>query len=83
MTAGSKKSEHDPCPVCGKPRGKGPYEFSHGPCYEHLAKTEGRESAGLPGDLSRLSKNHVRKGRANDVAKRYLSGKNLPYWMFS
>ena len=55
MSAGSPKSEYNPCPICGLPRGKGQYEFSHGKCIEQRAKTDGQKPAGLPGKLSRLT----------------------------
>lgn len=81
MSAGSKKSIHNPCPVCGLPRGKGPHEFAHGKCFEIRAATEGKEAAGLPGDLARLTVEQVENGRRNNAKKRYMAGK-LPSWMF-
>lgn len=60
----AKKSEHNPCPVCGLPRGKGDYEFAHGKCIEIRAQTDGKKSAGLPGSLSRLTVDHVTKAKA-------------------
>lgn len=74
------KSAHNPCPVCGKPRGKGPHEFSHGKCMEIRAKTEGKEPAGLPGDFSRITKDQLKRSKTNHAAKMYKSGK-LPKWM--
>lgn len=81
MPAGSKKSIYNPCPVCGLPRGKGPHEFAHGKCIEQRAATEGKESAGKPGKLSRITKDQASKGRQRANAKRYLTG-NLPDWMY-
>ena len=63
------KSEHSPCPVCGLPRGKGPHEFAHGKCIEDRAKTDGKKSAGLPGDLSRLTVDHVANAKRNRKAR--------------
>ena len=60
----AKKSEHNPCPVCGLPRGKGDYEFAHGKCIEIRAQTDGKKSAGLPGSLSRLTVDNVKKAKA-------------------
>ena len=57
------KSEHNPCPVCGLPRGKGPHEFAHGKCIEERAKTDGKKSAGLPGDLSRITVDQATNAR--------------------
>ena len=73
MSAGSPKSEYNPCPICGLPRGKGQYEFSHGKCIEQRAKTDGQKPAGLPGKLSRLTVDQVanakRKHRIRTAAK--------------
>jgi len=77
-----KKSAHNTCPVCGLPRGKGKHEFAHGKCAEVRAKTDGRESARLPGKLSSLTADQVEQGRRNEVKKKYMAGK-LPDWMFS
>ena len=83
MTAGSKKSDHNPCPVCGKPRGKGPHEFAHGKCAEARAAKEGK--AIFPGKHPRpgstLTVEQVERGKWNQKKKKYLSGE-LPEWMF-
>ncbi len=77
MPAGSKKSIHNPCPVCGLPRGKGPHEFAHGKCIELRAATEGKQPAGKAGKFSSITN----KGKKNATNKRYLTGK-LPPWMY-
>ena len=63
------RNEHNLCPICGKPRGAGPYEFAHGACIEIRAQTDGKKSAGMPGSLSRLTVDHVEKARRNRAAK--------------
>jgi hypothetical protein len=78
----NRKSIHNPCPVCGKPRGKGPDEFAHGACLEQRAATDGKQKAGLPGSLARLTVEHVENGKARRNAKAYRAGR-LPDWMFS
>ncbi len=78
---GAKKSEHNPCPVCGLPRGKGPHEFAHGRCAEIRAKTEGREIAvQIPGKKP-ITADQKRRGILKARAKKYISGR-LPKWMF-
>ena len=57
------KSEHSPCPICGLPRGKGPHEFAHGKCIEDRGKTDGKKSAGLPGNLSRITVDQANNAR--------------------
>ena len=66
---GAKKSEHNPCPICVLPRGKGPHEFAHGKCMEKRAKTDGKKSAGLPGQLSRLTVDHVANAKHRRAVK--------------
>ena len=56
---GAKKSEHNPCPICGLPRGKGPHEFAHGKCIEARAKIDGKKSAGLAVLAKRDSARHA------------------------
>ena len=83
MTRGAKKSEHNACPVCGKPRGKGPHEFSHGPCIEYRAKTDGAKPSGTkPAGWGGpdFTVDQVETGRRNQRVKVWLSGK-LPAWM--
>ena len=75
------KSSHNPCPVCGKPRGKGRYEFAHGDCAEIRAKTDGKKLA-FPGSKLRFTVEHREKAISKKHKKIYLSG-NLPDWMFS
>ena len=77
-----EKSEHNPCPVCGLPRGKGPHEFAHGKCMEQRAKTDGKELQ-FPGDkqFGRLTKDHQERSQRKASANKYLSG-NLPKWMY-
>ena len=76
------KSEHNPCPVCGLPRGKGEHEFAHGKCAETRATTEGKKLV-FPDDpkLGRLTVEHKEKGLRKANAKRYVEGK-LPKWMY-
>lgn len=81
MPAGSKKSIHNPCPVCGLPRGKGPHEFAHGKCLEMRAKTEGKQPAGKAGKFSHITKDQAARGNHNSKTKCYLTGK-LPPWMY-
>ena len=84
MTAGARKSIHNPCPICGLPRGKGPYEFSHGKCAELRALTEGKKPAyekPISGGKTIITVEQREKARNNAVAKAYKNGK-LPSWMF-
>jgi len=76
------KSEHNPCPICGLPRGKGDYEFAHGTCAELRAKTEGKKLA-FPGDLQfgKITVEQHEKSQRKSRAKRYIKGK-LPKWMY-
>ena len=57
------KSDHNLCPICGKPRGIGKYERSHGKCIEIRAQTDGKKLAGLPGKLSQLTVDQVAKAK--------------------
>ena len=75
---GAKKSEHNPCPICGLPRGKGPHEFAHGKCIEERAKTDGKKSAGLPGDLSRITVDQATNSRRNH---RIRTAKQFDRWL--
>lgn len=76
------------CPVCGKPRGKGPYEFVHGPCMEAQARDESRVLKqpafpdASPEPLRSLTKAHVRTGKDKERRNNYLKGR-LPKWMMS
>ena len=84
MTAGSRKSIHNPCPICDLPRGKGPYEFSHGKCAEVRAQTEGKNPAyekPIGRSTTLITVEQREKARNNAVAKKYKKGK-LPPWMF-
>lgn len=81
MPRRSMKTIHNPCPICGLPRGKGPHEFAHGECIEIRAKTEGKALAGKAGRFSRMTVEQVENAKRKAHAKRYLSG-NLPDWMF-
>lgn len=79
---GSPKSEHNPCPVCGLPRGKGPYEYVHGKCYEALAEKEKTETVEVicKGKVKVFKKSSITKAKDNATRKRYTDGK-LPKWM--
>ena len=79
-----QKSEYNACPVCGKPRGKGPDEFAHGKCMELRAKTEGLELVEVEINqvIRKFTTDQCSKKIRNEVKKKYLSGKNLPKWMF-
>jgi hypothetical protein len=83
ITGGSAKSEHNACPICGLPRGKGPHEFAHGKCAEERAKTEGKKRV-YPGHktLGNLKLESIEKAKDNKTRKRYTEGK-LPKWMYS
>lgn len=76
------KTNHNACPVCGLPRGKGPHEFAHGECAEERAKTEGKKLV-YPGHktLGNLKLESKEKGRDNQTRKQYIEGK-LPKWMY-
>ena len=78
------KSEHNPCPICGKPRGKGPFEFAHGKCAEQRAATEGKKiyEGSHPRPGSSLTVEQHERGTRNTRTKKYLSGK-LPDWMLA
>ena len=77
-----------PCPVCGKPRGKGAFEFAHGPCMDTQAKQEVEDLQrkampdAEPESLRRLTKAHVRSAKDKKTRNKYLKGK-LPPWMLS
>lgn len=77
-----KSTRDQSCPICGLPRGKGPYEFVHGPCAEKQAKDEPNETSTVVfnGVERKLKKLSVKKARDNGAKKGYLSGK-LPRWM--
>ena len=84
MTAGSKKSIHNPCPICGLPRGNGPHEFAHGKCAETRASTEGKKpyfDKPIGRSTTIITVEQHEKAIAKARAKRYKSGK-LPPWMF-
>jgi len=79
-----EKTEPDVCPVCNLPRGVGSkYEYSHGPCMEVRAKTDGEKQA-FPDHpnprLRHIKIKHVEKATINRNKKRYAGG-NLPKWM--
>lgn len=76
------KSEHNACPVCGLPRGKGEHEFAHGKCIEVRAKTDGKELL-YPDHptMGRITVDHYKNGQRRKNKSRYLSGK-LPKWMY-
>ena len=79
-----KKSAHNACPVCGKPRVIGPYEFAHGMCAEIRAATEGKKihhSFPRGNGTANIKTESYERGMANQRKKRYASGK-LPPWMF-
>ena len=84
MTAGAKKSEHNPCPICGKSRGKGPNEFAHGKCAEIRAATEGKKihhSFPRGKTMANITVDSYAKSKTNAAAKKYASG-DLPEWMY-
>jgi hypothetical protein len=76
------KSEHNACPICGLPRGKGQHEFAHGKCMELRATTDGKELA-HPNHptMGRITVDHQNNGKRRAAKSRYLSGK-LPKWMY-
>ena len=79
-----KKSAHNACPICGKPRGKGPYEFVHGKCAEIRASTEGKKihtSFPRGNGTANIRQESHEKGVWNARKKLYASGK-LPPWMY-
>jgi hypothetical protein len=76
MTAGAKKSIHNPCPICGLQRGKGPHEFSHGKCAEVRASTEGKKLF-----FNSVTVEQHEKHERRAAAEKYKAGK-LPPWMF-
>lgn len=83
MPRGKPKSEHNPCPVCGLPRGKGPHEFAHGKCAEQRAKDlDASDKVTKAGDLKRITIAHKKRAIDNATKKKYRTGK-LPDWMFS
>ena len=80
-----KKTEFEVCPVCGLSRGVGSkYEYSHGPCMEVRAKTDGEKPA-YPNHpdprIRQIKVKHVEKATDNKYKKMYAEG-NLPKWMF-
>ena len=82
MTTKFPKSEHNPCPVCGLPRGKGEHEFAHGRCAEIRATTDGKKLA-MPGHptLGNITVEHSENGLRKKNAQKYKDGK-LPKWMY-
>lgn len=85
MPAGAKKSEHNACPICGKPRGKGPDEFAHGKCAEIRAATDGKKihhSFPRGKGMANITNESHEKAVARERAGKYASGK-LPPWMFT
>jgi len=64
------KSIYNKCEVCGKPRGKGKYEFAHGRCYEQIAKAEITRSVTASG-LDKLSYEDKRAARSHSNQKSY------------
>lgn len=74
------KSIFNACPVCGKPRGKGRYEFAHGICAEIRAKTDGKKLVD-PASKLRFTVEQREKSRRSKNTKSYLSG-DLPGFMF-
>jgi len=79
---GSKKTKHNPCPICGKPRGVGKYEFAHGKCYEQRAMSEGKETVGIYPNGRPIKRESRERAKANAAAKDYRNGR-LPEWMYS
>ena len=71
------------CPVCGRPRGRGKYEFAHGKCAEIRAATDGKKlfKPNHP-TLKNITIEQYEQTKRNNSTKRYLSG-DLPKWMFS
>lgn len=78
----ASKSEHNACPICGLPRGKGVHEFAHGRCAEVRAATEGKNliSPGHP-KLGRITIEQYEKSQRKKNQNKYLTGK-LPKWMY-
>lgn len=76
------KSEHNTCPVCGLPRGKGVHEFAHGKCAELRATTDGKKLA-FPDHptLGRITVEQHEKGQRKANKNKYVTGK-LPKWMY-
>ena len=78
----NKKSSYNACPVCGKPRGVGPYEFAHGKCIEERAKTDGLKKV-KPTDKNFFWVTEDIRKKVNNKknAKAYLTGK-LPKFFY-
>lgn len=76
------KSEHNTCPICGLPRGKGVHEFAHGKCAELRAAIDGKKLAlsGHP-KLGRITVEQHEKSQRKANQNKYLTGK-LPKWMY-
>jgi hypothetical protein len=76
------KTNHNACPICGLPRGKGPHEFVHGKCAEERAKTEGKKLV-YPGHktLGNLKLENKEKAKDNQARKDYIRNR-LPKWMY-
>lgn len=76
------KSIYNKCPICNLPRGKGPYEFSHGKCMEQRAKTDGKKLAFPESkEFKRITVENVENASRRRTAKKYLNG-TYPKWMF-
>lgn len=82
MSRGAPKSEHNTCPICGLPRGKGEHEFSHGKCAELRATTEGKKLV-FPGhpQFGNITVEQHEKSQRKANKNKYLTGK-LPKWMY-
>ncbi len=71
------------CPVCGRPRGRGKYEFAHGKCAEIRAATDGKKlHMSKHPTLKNITVEQNEQARFTNSTKKYLSG-DLPKWMFS
>ena len=70
------------CPICGKPRGVGKYEFAHGKCAEIRAATDGKKlfKPGHP-TLGGMTVEDYENKKREFHKKRYLNG-DLPAFMF-
>lgn len=82
MSNGYPKSKHNPCPICGLPRGKGAHEFSHGKCAEVRAATDGKKLL-YPNHpkLGWLTVENYENAQRKKTQNKYLTGK-LPKWMY-
>jgi serine protease inhibitor len=78
----NKKSSYNACPVCGKPRGVGSYEFAHGKCMEKRAETDGLKKAQLKNkNYSWVTEDMKKKSNYNKNTKNYCNGK-LPKFFY-